>query len=119
MTDRKLPYNAAPLLEPDRYGERRVNLYSVQFKYRAVPSQVWGHFLIAAATEKEAKWFLEDDMRGVFDYGRVAPWSLYVDKDWNQVVQASDNTYTVTVTNTTPEGILSRYRGIIFKTYVW
>jgi hypothetical protein len=73
-----------------------------------------------SSSEKEAKWHLEIWCAGVFGYyDDDLPWALYEDKDWNLIVNAYPGTYLVECVNTTPDGILSKYRGIMFKTYVW
>lgn len=108
-------------LAEDYYGERRLNLWSVQYFHNEDEGyrKARAHFLIAAATEKEAKWFLEIWWAGLQGDDPNISWVGYWEGSWQATVGAPDETYTVEVENTTPAGILSRYRGIVMAVYTW
>lgn len=114
----QLPHSTwAIAVDPDYYGERRLNLYEVSYRGKD-KTTLRAVFLVAAMHEKEVKWFLENWWADMAGYGHTE-WSEFVEQDYCSTVGATPDLYTVKVTNITPDGIVSKYRGILFKTYVW
>lgn len=118
----QLPYSTwAVSVDPDYYGERRLNLYEVTYRGKD-KTTLRAVFLVADMHEKEVKWHLEKWYCGLSGYSHdldEIAFESYVESDYCSTIGATPDLYTVTVTNITPDGIVSKYRGIIFKTYVW